>query len=214
MPLPRGPPKLPVQQFSILGTCRIASYFVHARKADFLCTVALVRFSEPIALTSVYPYLPAMIQSFPRVKDADVGFWTGTASAIFSLAQCLTAISWGKASDRYGRKPIILLGLFNTMLTSLLWGFSTNLPMALFSRALSGAGNGNIGIIRTMVAELCPWKVRRNPVHSKSELNVVIGATASRLQYHALGIQRWKCLGTVYRWCSRESIPSRSPRPV
>ncbi|KAF2666182.1 MFS general substrate transporter [Microthyrium microscopicum] len=133
----RREPKLPWQQFSIL---------------------ALVRFSEPIAMTSVFPYLPAMIQSFPRVDPADVGFWTGTAAAIFSLAQCFTAIAWGRASDRFGRKPVILLGLLNTMLTSLLWGFSTNLPMALTARALSGAGNGNVGIIRTMIAELCPWK--------------------------------------------------------
>jgi MFS family permease len=44
------------------------------------------------------------------------------------------------------------------MLTSLLWGFSSSLPMALFVRALSGAANGNVGIVRTMVAELCPWK--------------------------------------------------------
>src|ERR1700753_3373462 len=122
---------------------------------------AMVRLSEPIALTSVYPYLPAMIQSFDGVKPADVGFWTEPASAIFSVAQCVTAIPWGRASDRYGRKPILLLGLLNTMLTSLLWGFSTNLPMALVARALSGAGNGNVGIIRTMVAELCPWKVGR-----------------------------------------------------
>jgi MFS family permease len=45
------------------------------------------------------------------------------------------------------------------MLTSLFWGFSTNLWQALAARALAGAGNGNVGIIRTMVAELCPWKV-------------------------------------------------------
>ena len=99
------------------------------------------------------------MESFDGIDEADVGFWAGTAGAIFSFAQCITAIAWGRASDRFGRKPVILLGLFNTMLTSLVWGFSTSLPMALTARALSGAGNGNVGIIRTMVAELCPWKV-------------------------------------------------------
>jgi MFS family permease len=99
-----------------------------------------------------------MILSFKGVNPADVGFWTGTAAAVFSLAECITAIPWGSLSDRIGRKPVLLLGLFGTMLTSLLWGFSTSLPMALFVRALSGAANGNVGIVRTMVAELCPWK--------------------------------------------------------
>jgi MFS family permease len=99
-----------------------------------------------------------MVLSFKGVNPADVGFWTGTAAAVFSLAECVTAIPWGLLSDRLGRKPVLLIGLSSTMLTSLLWGFSSSLPMALFVRALSGAGNGNVGIVRTMVAELCPWK--------------------------------------------------------
>lgn len=117
-----------------------------------------MRFSEPISMTSVFPYLPAMIAGFDGVKPADVGFWSGLAGAIFSAAQCLTAIKWGQLSDKYGRKPIMLMGLVNTMIVSILWGFSTNLPMALFSRALVGAVNGNAGILRTAVAEICPWK--------------------------------------------------------
>jgi MFS family permease len=98
-----------------------------------------------------------MIESF-NVPEAEVAFWAGMTSAIYSLSQCLTAIAWGRASDRFGRKYVILTGLLNTMVTSLLWGFSTSLPMALTARALSGAGNGNVGIIRTMVAEMCPWR--------------------------------------------------------
>ena len=99
-----------------------------------------------------------MVLSFKGVKPADVGFWTGFIAAIFSLAECLTAIPWGSLSDRLGRKPVLLIGLSSTMLTSLLWGVCNNLHMALFVRALSGAVNGNVGIVRTMVAELCPWK--------------------------------------------------------
>lgn len=98
-----------------------------------------------------------MIESF-NVPEPDIAFWAGAASSIYSLSQCLTAIAWGTASDRYGRKYVILLGLLNTMVTSLLWGFSTSLPMALFARAMSGAGNGNVGIIRTMVAEMVPYR--------------------------------------------------------
>ncbi|KAK8240859.1 major facilitator superfamily domain-containing protein [Phyllosticta capitalensis] len=128
--------RLPWRQFTILSLCR---------------------FAEPIALTSVFPYIPEMIESFGVPKD-EIAKWAGTASAIFSLGQCLTSVFWGRASDKYGRKLIILLGLFNTMVMSLLWGFSTSLPMAMTVRALQGAGNGNVGILRTMVAELCPWR--------------------------------------------------------
>jgi hypothetical protein len=132
----RGEPKLPVTQLLILSICR---------------------FAEPVALTGVFPYLPEMIESF-GVPQKEVAKWAGICSAVFSVAQCLTAISWGRASDKYGRKPIILLAMTSAMAASLLFGFSKSLKWALFARALSGASNGNVGILRTTVAEMVPHK--------------------------------------------------------
>ncbi|KFY27929.1 hypothetical protein V493_03195 [Pseudogymnoascus sp. VKM F-4281 (FW-2241)] len=116
-----------------------------------------------------------MIESF-GVKEKEVGKWAGKTpapsrvnhmkhethgpvgitSAVFSLSQSVTAIIWGRASDVFGRKPVILMGLTSTMIMSILWGFSTSLTWAIIARALSGGGNGNVGIIRTMVAEMVP----------------------------------------------------------
>ncbi|KUJ24464.1 MFS general substrate transporter [Mollisia scopiformis] len=98
-----------------------------------------------------------MIESF-GVERKNVAKWAGIAGASFSFAQCLTAILWGRASDRFGRKPTILFALFCTMTASLVWGMSRSLPMAIAARALAGACNGNVGIIRTMVAEMVPQK--------------------------------------------------------
>ncbi|SPQ18812.1 ea73b43c-9629-4714-a883-43897362c394 [Thermothielavioides terrestris] len=129
-------PKLPAQQLAIL---------------------AVARFAEPLALTSVFPYLPEMIASF-GVEKNEVARWAGFTGAIFSISQSLTAVAWGRASDRFGRKPVILTGLASTMTCFLLWGMSTSLPMAITVRAIMGGGNGNVGIIRTMVAEMVPEK--------------------------------------------------------
>lgn len=146
--------KLPVQQLVILSICR---------------------FAEPIALTSVFPYIPELMESF-NVPQNDIARWAGIASAIFSISQAFTGLLWGAASDRYGRKPIILFGLFNTMWTMLLWGFSVNLPMALTARALQGLTNGNVGILRTTVAELCPWKELQPRAFSIMPLVYTVGA--------------------------------------
>jgi MFS family permease len=99
-----------------------------------------------------------MIESF-GIPKASIGKYAGLTSATFSLAQCTTAIFWGRASDMFGRKPIILWGLCSTMVFTTLWGFSANLTWAIACRALSGGGSGNVGIIRTMVAEMVPEKV-------------------------------------------------------
>lgn len=98
-----------------------------------------------------------MIESFNVPKD-EVAKWAGLTSAVFSLSQCLTGIPWGRFSDQYGRKPVVMMGLSCTMLTSILFGFSQNLTWAICARALAGAGNGNVGIIRTAVAEMVPQK--------------------------------------------------------
>ncbi|KXJ91269.1 major facilitator superfamily domain-containing protein [Microdochium bolleyi] len=129
-------PKLPARQLAIL---------------------AVARFAEPLAMTSVFPYLPEMIASFGVDKDS-VAEWAGITSAAFSLAQSVTAVWWGRASDRFGRKPVIIVGLMCTMLCFLAWGLSTSLAMAITIRAILGASNGNVGIIRTVVAEMVPQK--------------------------------------------------------
>jgi MFS family permease len=92
------------------------------------------------------------------VPKSEVAKWVGISSAVTSISQGAMAVSWGTASDYVGRKPIILLGLTCTMITSLLFGFSQTLAMIVVTRALLGLMNGNVGIIRTMVAEMVPEK--------------------------------------------------------
>ncbi|KAH6882583.1 major facilitator superfamily domain-containing protein [Alternaria rosae] len=147
--------RLPVKQLAILSICR---------------------FAEPIALTSVFPYVPELMESFGIPKN-DIARWAGISSSAFSLCQGFTGLLWGAASDRYGRKPIILFGLANTMWSMLLWGFSLNLPMALAARAIGGLSNGYVGILRTTVAELCPWKELQPRAFSVMPLVWTVGAT-------------------------------------
>jgi predicted MFS family arabinose efflux permease len=150
-----GPPKLPVRQLAILAACR---------------------FAEPLAYTSVFPYMPEMIKSF-GVDETNVAKWVGITGAAFSLAQCITAIAWGRASDYFGRKPMVILALFSTMATSLIFGLSTSLPMAIAARAGSGACNGNVGIMRTMVAEMVPEKSLQPKAFSVLPLIWAVGST-------------------------------------
>lgn len=128
--------KLPLRQLTILAICR---------------------FAEPVALTSVFPYLPEMIESF-GIRTDRVARWAGLASAAFSVCQCFTAIIWGQMSDRFGRKYLVLASLTMTMVTSIVFGLSTSLPWMIVARCLGGAGAGTVGIIRTMVAEMVPQR--------------------------------------------------------
>ncbi|GMG11657.1 unnamed protein product [Aspergillus oryzae] len=100
---------------------------------------------------------PEMIE-YVGVPKNEVAKWVGISSAVTSISQAIMAVTWGTASDRFGRKPIILTGLTCTMIISLLFGFSQTLTWVVVTRALLGLMNGNVGIIRTMVAEMVPEK--------------------------------------------------------
>lgn len=92
------------------------------------------------------------------VRKNEVAKWVGISSAVASACQGAMAVAWGTASDSVGRKPIILIGLSCTMILSLVFGVSQSLTMLVVSRGLLGLMNGNVGIIRTMVAEMVPEK--------------------------------------------------------
>jgi len=116
-----------------------------------------------------------MIESFD-VPKSKVARWAGITSAVFSLSQAATGIFWGRASDRFGRKPVIMVGLLCTMLACLLFGFSRSLPWAIAARAFAGSVNGNVGIIRTAVAELVPQKELQPKAFSIMPLVWTIGS--------------------------------------
>ncbi|ORY12824.1 major facilitator superfamily domain-containing protein [Clohesyomyces aquaticus] len=120
-----------------------------------MAILALCRICEPIAFMSIFPYAYYMVDSFHIANDkAQISMYVGMVTSAFAFAECASGVFWGRLSDRIGRKKVLLGGLFGTGLSMLLFGFATNLPMALIARALGGLLNGNIGVLQTTVAEL------------------------------------------------------------
>ena len=104
---------------------------------------------------SIFPYVYYMIESF-HITDNDkrIALYAGMVTSAFALAEAMSSSIWGRLSDRFGRKLILLTGLAGTGLSMLLFGFARNLPTALIARALGGLLNGNIGVLQTTVAEV------------------------------------------------------------
>ncbi|PKN85023.1 MAG: MFS transporter [Chloroflexi bacterium HGW-Chloroflexi-8] len=81
----------------------------------------------------IIPIMPFYVESF-----GGGGLGLGLLMAIFSVMQFIFAPIWGALSDRYGRKPIILIGALGNALSLLMFGFSTQLWMMYVARALGG----------------------------------------------------------------------------
>lgn len=74
--------------------------------------------------------------------------------SLFFFVECLCVLHWGRLSDRVGRRPVILFGLFGLMLFMICFGLSKTLLQLIISRALAGALNANTGIIKSMIREI------------------------------------------------------------
>jgi MFS family permease len=80
-----------------------------------------------------------------RIRDLrrwDQSADSATTASAFFIAQVFTAPLYGAVSDRFGRKPVLLFGLLGSAVCTILYGVSSNLTMAIVSRALCGLFNG------------------------------------------------------------------------
>lgn len=121
--------------------------------------MSLIRFSEPIAFTSLFPYLYFMIRDFKVAPvEKDIAKYSGYLASCFAFFQFLFAVKWGKLSDIYGRKSILLIGLFGSAISSIMFGFAPTYWFAFFARSVNGILNGNIAVLRTVVGEIATEK--------------------------------------------------------
>ncbi len=81
----------------------------------------------------IIPILPFIVEKF-----GGTGVSMGMLMAVFSLMQFIFSPFWGDLSDRYGRKPLLLMGTVGNGLTMIGFGLSTNLAMLYIFRALGG----------------------------------------------------------------------------
>lgn len=104
-----------------------------------------------------------MVKDLHDGDETDASFYAGLLVSAYAVAEALTAMGWGALSDRYGRKPVVLIGLGGVAISSLIFGLATKYWVALLARFVGGALNGNVAVMQTMVAEMV-----KKPEHERT----------------------------------------------
>jgi multidrug resistance protein len=73
--------------------------------------------------------------------------------ASYSSFQFLATPIMGRLSDRYGRKPLLLLSIFGTSISLALFASATNIAMLFIARSLDGITGGNISVAQAMISD-------------------------------------------------------------
>jgi multidrug resistance protein len=147
----------------------------------------------------------------------------------FSLAQLLSAPFWGRFSDRYGRRPALLVGLASSAVAFALFGLANSIFLLFLFRLLQGAGGGTTGVVQAYVSDSVPPEKRAEAlgwISAATNAGVMIGPALGSLAAKHLG---WSGPGFVaavfctlnvlsaWRWLpesKREEAPHASTAPA
>jgi MFS family permease len=124
-----------------------------------LLVLMMTAFVDMAGLFIIIPLVPFYAVMFQERGETlfgmhlDKGLLTGMVVSSFTVAQLVSAPFWGRVSDRFGRRPVMLVALTASAFAYLLFGFADSLWMLLLSRVVQGAGGGMVGVIQAYVAD-------------------------------------------------------------
>jgi len=146
---------------------------------------------------------------------------SGTVLAV-SAAANVVVLQWaGRASDRVGRRPLILAGLAVSLVGTVLFGFATNLPLALVGGILFGIGSGlSVPAEQAAIADIVGFGRRGGSVLSTYQMvqdggaivgpivaGLIIDAAGYPLAFVVSAVTTLLALGMWLR--GRETLPAR-----
>ncbi len=108
---------------------------------------------DMVSIGIIVPVLPALIGSFTGTQ-ADQAFWLGVVSFAFGIANFFGAPILGALSDRYGRRPVLLLGFCGLALNFFATALSTTLWVLIAVRLVGGAMQANAAVANAYVADI------------------------------------------------------------
>jgi MFS transporter, DHA1 family, tetracycline resistance protein len=132
-----------------MGSRRAAFAFIFA-------TVAL----DMLALGVIIPVLPKLIVEFEGGDMQKAAGWTGVFGFVFALMQFVSSPVLGALSDRFGRRPVILLSNLGLGLDYIVMGFAPTVMWLLVGRVISGITSASFPTATAYIADVVPPEQR------------------------------------------------------
>jgi DHA1 family tetracycline resistance protein-like MFS transporter len=123
-----------------------------AALAFIFVTVAL----DMLAFGVVIPVLPRIILEFRGGDTASAAWWQALFGSVFAALQFACAPALGALSDRFGRRPVILISSVALALDYVLIALAPNLGWLLVGRAIAGVCSASISVPNAYIADATP----------------------------------------------------------
>jgi len=114
---------------------------------------------DMISIGLIIPVLPKLVASFETTAAAQVAAYAWVAMA-FGFANFIGSPILGALSDRFGRRPVLLIGFSGLALSFFVTALATALWMLVAVRLFSGALQANIAVANAYVSDITPPQER------------------------------------------------------
>jgi len=108
---------------------------------------------DMLAIGLIIPVLPALVGAFSD-SPTDQAYWYGVVAFAFGISSFFASPILGALSDRYGRRPVLLLGFFGLGANFFMTAFATSIWMLVAARFLGGALQANAAVANAYVADI------------------------------------------------------------
>ena len=108
-----------------------------------------VSFANSLSFTILIPILYLYGRQFGLTD-----FQTSLLFATYAIAQFLSTPVIGKLSDRFGRRPLLILSLTGTVIANFLAGTASHASMLFFARFLDGITGGNVSVAQAIISDI------------------------------------------------------------
>ena len=115
---------------------------------------------DVLAFGLIIPVLPHLIEGFLGGDTANAAYWIGVFGTVFAGIQFVTAPIQGALSDRFGRRPVILLSCLGLGLDFVFMALANTLPWLLVGRIISGITSASFTTANAYVADVTPPEKR------------------------------------------------------
>src|SRR3569833_1196748 len=113
-----------------------------------LVVLMVTAFIDMVGTLMIIPLMPFYAKQFGAN-----GLMVGLLVSSFSIAQLVSAPLWGRFSDRYGRRPALIVGLAASAIAYVIFGYANSLWLLFLSRLVQGSGGGTVSVIQAYVAD-------------------------------------------------------------
>lgn len=130
-------------------------------KKRALSFILFTTFLAFMGFSIIIPVLPFIVKKYlPSGNINDVAWYVGILMSVYALCQFISAPGLGALSDRFGRRPILLISLFGSVVGYILLGIGGSLWILFLGRIIDGLTGGNISTIYSYIADITEPKDR------------------------------------------------------